>query len=209
MKKDIMFQKQLKKHGNVMFWWANNTEKGVWSKLTTNKWHIILEPSFSLEYKYVQNDEYAEFRKALVDGKNVQYYVDGFTGWQYTNNFNNPMSGPENYRIQPSTTPKNYVNYDRIEKLSNMDNTVNFSSKVLKLSEEAGEVAQATLKYIGSKNVSKSADVKDPKMLVLEELCDTINVAVDIINALDVTEDEVIQMFEKKLDKWESKLKGL
>lgn len=100
-----------------------------------------------------------------------------------------------------------YINYGRVSKLSAIDKHVDFSSKALKLSEETGEVSQAVLKYLGSKNVSKSADVEDPKMLVLEELCDVLNVAVDMINALEVTEEDVKDMFEKKLDKWEAKTK--
>jgi NTP pyrophosphatase (non-canonical NTP hydrolase) len=100
---------------------------------------------------------------------------------------------------------KNYVNYDRIANLSVSDNEVPLVNKALKLSEEVGEFSQAMLKHLGSKNVSASAGNK--KENVLEELCDVINIAVDIINAMGFTDEETSKMFEKKLDKWEAKTK--
>lgn len=54
--------------------------------------------------EFVINDKYVEFRIALTDGKEIEYYVDGFAGWQKVKDFNNPVQGAVNYRIKP--TPK-------------------------------------------------------------------------------------------------------
>jgi hypothetical protein len=58
--------------------------------------------NFQYEQKYIINDEYVEFRKALCEGKVVQYYVDGFTGWQDVATVGNHcIVGAKNYRIKP------------------------------------------------------------------------------------------------------------
>ena len=98
---------------------------------------------------------------------------------------------------------KNYINFKRIKRLSELDEDVPFANKMIKLSEETGETAQATLRYLGSKNVSASAG--DTKEDVLEELCDVLNVTVDMINSLGFSSRDVKAMFDLKLDKWEAK----
>ena len=103
---------------------------------------------------------------------------------------------------------KNYIDLERIEGLSEKDKKIELAHKAIKLSEETGEFSQAMLKFLGSKNVSKSADSNNIRSLVLEELCDTINVAADLINAIGFTDEECYTMFQKKLDKWESKQKN-
>ena len=83
-------------------------------------------------------------------------------------------------------------------------------NKVIKLAEETGELAQAFLKYNGSKNVSASAG--GAPIDVIEEAGDCINVAMDIINAMVFRHPELKQeakeMFSAKLDKWERKQKA-
>ena len=100
---------------------------------------------------------------------------------------------------------ENYINYKRITELSEIDKDVDIREKSMKLSEECGEFQQAILKFVGAKNVSKSADNGDIRENVLEELCDTINIAVDIINTMGFTDEEASAMFEMKLDKWKAK----
>lgn len=102
---------------------------------------------------------------------------------------------------------KNYINYDRIERLSEHDNHIGLENKTMKLFEEGGELSQAMLKFIKSPNVSASADVDDVRLLVLEETMDCINVLCDIINVMGFTDEDCKQMFEQKLDKWEAKQK--
>jgi hypothetical protein len=69
-----MTKEQIIKHKDVIKWFIDNPDKGVFRKDTpTNDWYLDLEPSFYEDYIYLQNDEYAKFRKALVDGKIVQH----------------------------------------------------------------------------------------------------------------------------------------
>jgi NTP pyrophosphatase (non-canonical NTP hydrolase) len=106
---------------------------------------------------------------------------------------------------------KNYVDEERIEKLSKNDFNIPAYQGVIKLQEETGELAQAFLKYDKSRNVSKSADSENPVLDVLEESCDVINVAMDLINKLihenpdKNLEQYVKETFQNKLNKWESK----
>ncbi len=101
-----------------------------------------------------------------------------------------------------------FVDENRIQKLCDGDSFVPLHQKVIKLQEETGEVGQAFLKLDKAKNVSASADCEDPVELVIEECCDVINVAIDLIMALNKTgnyEYYTREIFQKKLDKWESK----
>jgi len=98
---------------------------------------------------------------------------------------------------------QHFIDYDKLEKISALDKDVDVRDKIMKLYEEGGELSQAVLGYIGSKTTSKSAG--DTKEDVLEEACDVINIAIDIINWLGVSDEEAAQMFNKKLDKWASK----
>ena len=94
-----------------------------------------------------------------------------------------------------------------IEELSKNDLHVPLYQKIIKLQEEVGELSQAYLAYIDSSNQSKSAT--GSTMGVIEELCDTINVSMDIINYLTYENAELEtltkNMFNKKLQKWEDK----
>lgn len=101
----------------------------------------------------------------------------------------------------------NFIDFERVERLSlgNTDIQVSMEQKMIKLTEETGELAQAMLKMLGAKNVSASAG--ETKDHVLEEICDVLNVTLDMVNALGFNEAEAKAMFDKKLDKWESKVK--
>ena len=103
-----------------------------------------------------------------------------------------------------------YIIKEKIQQFSKGDLEVSLYQKIIKLSEEVGEVSQAFLKYDGSRNTSASAN--GSPMDVIEECCDTINVACDIINSIVSTNhnilfEDVSDMFNTKLDKWESKQK--
>ena len=68
-----MTPEQIKKHKEVIKWFCDNPDKGVWRKdHRTNNWHFCRQPEFCYSDTYVQNDEYADFRKALADGETVQ-----------------------------------------------------------------------------------------------------------------------------------------
>lgn len=96
-----MTTEQVKKHKEVISWWLQNTDKGVYRKDTpTNDWYLDLEPCWYEDYDYVQNDEYEEFRKALKDNKVVQFYSIPSGKWvdDYCPSF---LSKPRFYRIKP------------------------------------------------------------------------------------------------------------
>jgi NTP pyrophosphatase (non-canonical NTP hydrolase) len=99
---------------------------------------------------------------------------------------------------------KNYIDFERVEMLSAHDTNsgIILANKIIKLGEETGEVSQAYLQFVGSANVSKSASGSD----LIEECMDVINVAMDIINAIGISDEDAKEIFDKKLNKWESKL---
>jgi len=191
-----MTKEQMEKHGEVILWFINNHDRGVWYKGNlTNRWFITHQPKFDVDRKYVKNDEYADFRMAMEEGKTIQYYVDGFIGWVDTTNFNNPVEGPENYRIKSTRAPKNYINYDKIEKLSNNSKEEDFNRKILKLSEKMGKLSQVSLNFT---NISRETD----KRFVLKESCEVLITVIDIINSLDTTSNEVENTIGKILDNY-------
>ena len=68
-----MNKEQINKHKEVMLWFIENLEKGVWSKISNTVWHLTRTPEFGENNKYVQNDEYCELRKYVADGKEIIY----------------------------------------------------------------------------------------------------------------------------------------
>lgn len=72
------------------------SDGAVWRNVISEDWGYLNNA------KFVINDEYVEFRKALAEGKTVQYYVDGFTGWHDVSSVGNHCSASKNnYRIKP------------------------------------------------------------------------------------------------------------
>ena len=101
----------------------------------------------------------------------------------------------------------NYIDFKKVEQISNNDRSVSIGLKALKAYEEGGEFAQEILAYSGCSNASKSAE--GTVYSVLEEACDNINVFMDIINYLTHENPEleayVKETFDRKLDKWAAK----
>ena len=80
-----MTKEQIIRHKEVIKWFMDNPDKGVWFKDINMGWVFTTQPSFNPYYIYVQNDEYAEFRKALADGKKLQCklrYPNQQTKWE-------------------------------------------------------------------------------------------------------------------------------
>ena len=67
-----MTKEQIEKHRDVIKWFCDNPDKGVWFKSNTDKWIHTDCPKFYGDTIYAQNDEYVELRKALADGKTIQ-----------------------------------------------------------------------------------------------------------------------------------------
>ena len=108
---------------------------------------------------------------------------------------------------------KNFIDFEKLQRLSEADKDVPLYKKVMKLHEEAGEVAQEFLawddKITGVKtNSSKSA--QGTIEAVIEEVCDVLNVAIDVLNAIEIKypdkSEYIAKRFQEKLDKWESKI---
>lgn len=111
------------------------------------------------------------------------------------------------------------LDLELLHKLSVLDKNVPLYKKIIKLQEEVGELSQEFLAYddkqIGIRtNSSKSA--KGTLETVIEETCDVINVAIDILNALEMLQeykdrlpnDYIENEFHRKLLKWHSKVQN-
>ena len=96
-----MDKQQVEKHGEVIKWWVDNPDKGVWWSNNAKDWTLCKAPSFNMAM-YVQNDEYADLRKAQADGKIIQQSGNkSCKTWddiKYKPSFNR---NPEVYRIKP------------------------------------------------------------------------------------------------------------
>jgi len=73
-----MTKEQIQKHGDIIKWFCDNAELGVWCKngnsdKSNKDWFLNIEPKFLLDSIYVQNDEYAGLRKAQADDKQLLY----------------------------------------------------------------------------------------------------------------------------------------
>jgi len=110
-----------------------------------------------------------------------------------------------------------YLDFDRIEHLGLMEvNVSELPTQVIKLQEEAGEVAAAYLAYAGTNNASGSAlKEEDLYSALLEEVIDVMIVCADIVNKMTIDEDEhgvfydgeakLKKLVDRKLTKWGSK----
>ena len=110
---------------------------------------------------------------------------------------------------------KNFIDYEKLERLSLADKSVPLYKKIIKLQEECGEVAQEFLawddKITGVKtNSSKSA--QGTIEAVIEEVCDATNICIDILNFIEMKYPElsvyIAKRFQEKLDKWEFKIES-
>lgn len=108
---------------------------------------------------------------------------------------------------------KNFIDFEKLQRLSEADKDVPLYKKIIKLQEECGEVAQEFLawddKQKGIKtNSSKSA--QGTIEAVIEEICDATNICIDILNFIEMKYPEraeyIARIFQEKLDKWESKI---
>ncbi len=66
-----MNKQQVEAHGEVIKWFVDNPDKGVWGKFKED-WTLHTAPHFCIQDKYVQNDKHVEARKWKVDGRQLQ-----------------------------------------------------------------------------------------------------------------------------------------
>lgn len=109
-----MNAKQIEKHKDVIKWFCDNPSKGVWDSLDpgATAWELVYDPSFSQQHVFVQNDEYAELRKAQADGKIIELNGSEINGgygetWNVCNKdlFKYAVHA---YRIQPEESNKDF-----------------------------------------------------------------------------------------------------
>jgi len=99
-----MTKEQIEKHGEVIKWFINNPSKGVWCRRNDTglqDWVLTYEPDWESFYVFIRNDEYAEFRKALVDNKDVEYSLKNCEQWNIVENTIQHFSKAFKYRIKP------------------------------------------------------------------------------------------------------------
>ncbi len=75
-----MNAEQAKKHKEVIQWWINHPNQGVWCK-SSGQWIITYSPMFSYNEPYLPNDKYSELRKAHYDGKIIQSQIDSASSY--------------------------------------------------------------------------------------------------------------------------------
>ena len=97
-----------------------------------------------------------------------------------------------------------------IEKLRQLvdEDLAQMYRKVIKLGEESGETMAAFLDWDKSPNVSASSRSDNPREALMEEAVDTMLCAMDVIVSLGYTNTEIRQMADRKMDKWQNKIKN-
>ena len=106
-----MTKEQVLKHGEVIKWFVDNVDKGVWARDVSNEniiWGLNKNPNWFLDYTYIQNDSYSELRMAQADGKVIQsnVYKEKYGhSWSLSNDWRGDcleFVAPLNmYRIKP------------------------------------------------------------------------------------------------------------
>ena len=110
---------------------------------------------------------------------------------------------------------KNFIDYEKLERLSVADKDVPLYKKIIKLQEEVGEVAQEFLAWDDKQNGIKTNSSKSAQgtiEAVIEEVCDATNICIDILNYIEMKyqgkSEYIAKRFQEKLDKWESKIEA-
>jgi len=105
------------------------------------------------------------------------------------------------------------IDWELFKRCSQSDKEVPIENKLLKVLEEAGELASIWLAYINSDNMSKSSfkQLQKGKDQIMEEALDVLLVITDIIlnlkQELHLNDDEIATLFNKKIEKWVYKIK--
>ena len=101
-----MNKKQIELHKDTILWFCENPSLGVWSKHEDlNEWTLSFSPSFFTVCIYVQNDQFAEIRKAQADSEPIQMKYTSEIHWSDwgQNTIREIHSGCRcQYRIKPS-----------------------------------------------------------------------------------------------------------
>lgn len=80
------------------------------------------------------------------------------------------------------------------------------SDKIAKMTEEFGEFSAVHLESTGYKRVKNKRSEEEITEHLLEELCDMRIMVMDMMSFYGFTKEQIHEMTDKKLDKWESYL---
>lgn len=95
--------------------------------------------------------------------------------------------------------------YQRVKEIVEKENReVSMSDKITKMNEELGEFSAVHLESIGYKYVKNKRSKEEIREHLLEEICDVQIMVMDIMNYYNFTSEEINEMVDKKLDKWEN-----
>jgi len=97
-----MTREQWNKHKEAIQWFYEQP-RGAEIYYKYDEWCLTATPSWSTDSKYAINDEYAEFRKAIIDGKQVQFETCDGNGpyWKTLDIKPNDKFMFDKYRIKP------------------------------------------------------------------------------------------------------------
>lgn len=98
----------------------------------------------------------------------------------------------------------NILDLERLKQITLSSIPIHMGERLIKLSEESGEACSAYLAFSGSINASKSES--GTKEAFAEEVLDTIIVAYDILVHLNIHNETLSAIADRKLTKWDSKL---
>ena len=97
-----MTKEQIQKHKEVILWFINNPDKGIcYKEKVTDIWKLTYEPSFLLDIIYVQNDDYVEYRKQLIDDYTKVEYLTVQGNWVQCSKTALFFDDVSQYRIKP------------------------------------------------------------------------------------------------------------
>ena len=140
-------------------------------------------------------EKFEDIKSKLCDMINDVVYVDEVLGYDtYEDKTGYAMC---------RTVPKHQMLLGELARLSQME-PKSLIERALKLTEEVGEVSEAVLSFTGVSGCGyKNKTAED----VIEESIDTIIMAYSIIHSVGANYEELYETFNKKLSKWESKMK--
>ena len=99
-----MTQEQIRKHGEEMKRWAEAPDRTkVWHKMkAADSWALDGAPAWLHDILYIVDDEWAELRKAQIDGKQLQIKLDGeWVDADLSDGYLPEVVTPDRWRIKP------------------------------------------------------------------------------------------------------------
>lgn len=98
-----MNKELIKKYKDVFDYWLDGGKvlyKVNGTNFADREWLYMTDnnPVWNINFTYVQDDQYAEFRKVLAEGKSLEFYHEGYWNICNIHTFSYPVN---QYRIKP------------------------------------------------------------------------------------------------------------